>query len=58
MDYKKLREKKDYTQEYVAIKVGISLYTYQLIERGITQTPRKETLTKLKEILNNGNTSN
>jgi len=53
MDFLKARKKKQLTQEEVARKAGISLYTYQLIERGSTAKPREKTLTKLKEILNN-----
>jgi len=58
MKLKKLREKMGLSQEQVARKAGISLYAYQLIERGTTAAPRTATLKKLKEILGNGKTSN
>jgi len=55
MDFLKARKEKKLSQEEVARKAGISLYAYQLIERGSTKNPRSETLNKLKEILNNEN---
>ncbi len=54
MDLKKTREDKGLTQRYVAIKAGLSLNGYQLIESGLTKNPRPETLKKIKEILTNG----
>jgi len=48
---KQLRKEKKLTQMEIAIKVGISLVAYQLIERGVTKTPRKETLKKIKKVL-------
>lgn len=52
MDFLKARKKKGYTQEETARRAGISLMAYQLIERGSTKNPRKETLNSLKGILN------
>ena len=54
MNYKKLRKKQKLTQSEVAIKVGISLVTYQLIERGVTQNPNPKTVKRLDAILNKG----
>ena len=51
MNYKKQREKRNLTQSEVAIKVGLSLQGYQLIERGVTQNPRPKTLNKIEKIL-------
>jgi len=52
MNYKKLRKKKKFTQSDVAIKVGISLMAYQLIERGVTKNPNPKTLKMLNTVLN------
>jgi transcriptional regulator with XRE-family HTH domain len=43
MNYKEKRKKLKLTQGAVALKLGISLVAWQLIERGITKTPRRET---------------
>ena len=43
MNYKEKRKKLKLTQMEVALKLGISLVAWQLIERGITKTPRRET---------------
>ena len=43
MNYKEKRKKLKLTQMEVALKLGISLVAWQLIERGITKTPRCET---------------
>jgi len=53
MDYKQLRKEAGLTQADVAYAVGISLVGYRLIECGVTQSPRTETLEKLKELLKN-----
>lgn len=58
MDFLKARKKKGYTQEETAQRAGISLMAYQLIERGTTRNPRKQTLNRLKEILGNETTGN
>jgi len=50
LNYEEKRIKMKLTQEQVAQKLGISLYGYQLIERGTTKNPRKETLKKMKEL--------
>lgn len=50
MDLKKRRKKLELTQTDVAKAVGVSLYTYQLWERGVT-TPFPENLVKLKTVL-------
>lgn len=41
------RKKKKMTQETVAKGVGLSLYAYQLIERGTTKNPHPNTIKKL-----------
>ena len=51
MNYLKERKKRNITQLDVALKVGISLVTYQLIERGITKTPAKKTVEKIEKLL-------
>lgn len=38
------------TQDYVAKTLGISVYTWQLIERGITKTPKEETQKKIDKL--------
>jgi transcriptional regulator with XRE-family HTH domain len=43
MNYKEKRKKLKLTQGAVALKLGISLVAWQLIERGTTKTPRRET---------------
>lgn len=50
LNYKKKREKMGLTQEYVASKVGLSVYAWQLIERGNTKKPRKETQKKIDKL--------
>lgn len=51
MNYKELRKKQKLTQIQVASKVGVSLMTYQLWERG-AMNPKPENLEKLKLVLN------
>lgn len=50
LNYKKKRLKMGFTQEEVASKLGISLYAWQLVERGSTKTPRKETQKKINKL--------
>jgi len=50
LDIKSLRLEKKLTQIDVAKKVGVSLTSYQLWERGVT-TPTEENLKKLYEVL-------
>ena len=45
------RKEAGLTQMMLAVKVGVSLMTIQLWERGVT-TPKEENLSKLKEVLN------
>jgi len=47
MNYKEKRKQLKLSQMQVALKLGISLVTWQLIERGITRTPRRETQEKI-----------
>ncbi len=47
MNYKKARKKLNMNQEQVAQKIGISLYAWQLIERGSTKKPHPENQKKL-----------
>lgn len=49
MNYKDLRKKNGFTQIDVALKVGVSLTTYQLWERGVSN-PTPENLAKLKVV--------
>jgi len=51
MNYLKERKKRNLTQADIAKTVGISLMTYQLIERGITKTPAKKTVEKIEKLL-------
>lgn len=51
MNYLKERKKRKLTQSDVAIHAGISLFTYQLIEKGVTKNPREKALKKIEEIL-------
>lgn len=51
MNMKEKRKKRGFTQSHVAIKVGLSLQGYQLIERGVTRNPKKETLKKIMAVL-------
>jgi transcriptional regulator with XRE-family HTH domain len=50
MSFKDRRKKLSLTQTDVAKAVGVSLYTYQLWERGVA-TPIPENLKKLKSVL-------
>ena len=50
MDIRKLRTQLGLTQSEVANKCGVSLYTYQLWERG-NNKPNPENLKKLKKVL-------
>lgn len=52
-DLKMLRTKRKLTQMDVCIKVGVSLLTYQLWERGIT-TPNEQNYEKLNEVFKGG----
>ena len=51
MNYLKQRKKKGLSQSEVAIKAGLSLQGYQLIERGVTKNPRPETLKRIEKLL-------
>lgn len=51
MNYLKERKKRKITQLDVALKVGISLVTYQLIERGITKKANPKTIEKIEKLL-------
>lgn len=51
MNYKKERKKKRLTQSQVAIASGISLMSYQLIERGVTKNPHPDNLKAIKAVL-------
>ena len=48
---RELRKEAGLTQMMLAVKVGVSLMTIQLWERGVT-TPKEENLSKLREVLN------
>ena len=48
---RELRKEAGLTQMTLAVKVGVSLITIQLWERGVT-TPKTENLNKLREVLN------
>ena len=48
---KKLRNKKDWSQERLAREAGISYITLVKIERGNIQNPKLETLIKLAKAL-------
>ena len=50
MDIKKLRKGKNLSQMDLAAKVGVSLVTIQLWEKGVT-TPNPENMEKLKNAL-------
>jgi transcriptional regulator with XRE-family HTH domain len=50
---KGLRTEKGLTQIDVAVKVGVSLTSYQLWERGASE-PSPENLKKLEEVLGKG----
>lgn len=50
-DLRELRKQACLTQMELAVKVGVSLMTIQLWERGVT-TPREENMNKLKEVFN------
>ncbi len=49
--YKEARIKLGLSQMEVALKIGVCLMTYQLIEKGVTKHPRVETVQKLHELL-------
>jgi transcriptional regulator with XRE-family HTH domain len=51
LNYKKAREKKGFSQAYVASKVGLSIPGYRNIEDGVTKNPREETLKKIEKLL-------
>ena len=48
---RKLRKEKDYSQEYVALKLGISQGTYQRIESGNAEKVDIDTIIKIAEVL-------
>lgn len=50
MDIKKIRTHLGYTQTDLAIKVGVSLSSLRMWEKGVTK-PNEENLKKLKEVL-------
>jgi transcriptional regulator with XRE-family HTH domain len=50
MDLKKARKSKGFTQIDVAVKVGVSLTSYQLWERGVSK-PNPDNYFKLIEVL-------
>jgi DNA-binding XRE family transcriptional regulator len=50
--YKEARKRLGLSQMEVALKIGVCLMTYQLIEKGVTKHPRVETVRKLHELLN------
>jgi len=50
MNYKKLRKKLNMNQEDVAQKLGLSLYAWQLIERGTTKKPHPENQKKIDRL--------
>jgi|FLOH01.1.fsa_nt_gi transcriptional regulator with XRE-family HTH domain len=50
MNYKKARKKLNMNQEQVAQKIGISLYAWQLIERGSTKKPHPENQKKIDRL--------
>jgi len=52
-DLRERRIKQGLTQVNVAVKVGVSLTTYQLWERQVGQ-PSPENLKKLEEVLGDG----
>ncbi len=52
MDIRKKRKNLGLTQIELAIRVGVSLMTIQLWERGVT-TPAEENAIKLKNVLDN-----
>ena len=47
---KELREEKGYTQMDVAVKVGVSLTSIRMWEKGVTE-PKPENKDKLKKVL-------
>ena len=47
---RKIRNAKDYTQEYVSMQLGITMSAYSKIERGITD-PSLSRMMKIAEIL-------
>ena len=51
LNYGKLRRIKGLTQSEVAVKIGMSLMGYQLIERGITKNPDADNLKALERLL-------
>lgn len=48
---KKIRERKNLTQDDVARAAGIPLATYRAIERGISKHPRYDTISKIARAL-------
>lgn len=51
MNIKELRKAKDLTQIELAKRVGVSMMTIQLWERGVTK-PNEDNYKKLMEVLN------
>lgn len=51
MKLKETRLEKGMGQADVAIKVGVSLSSYRMWEKGVTK-PNEENMAKLKEVLN------
>lgn len=49
---KESRERKGYSQTYVALYCNVSLAAYQRWENGVTKYIKKENYAKLAEILN------
>jgi DNA-binding XRE family transcriptional regulator len=47
---KKLREQKDYTKEFMASQLKVSIYTYKAYEWG-TRTPTAKSISELSDIL-------
>lgn len=50
MNYKEKRKALKMTQMEIALKLHVSLVTWQLIERGITKKPSKETQAGIDEL--------
>ena len=50
MNYKEKRKALKMTQMEIALRLHISLVTWQLIERGITKNPSKETQSGIDEL--------
>lgn len=49
-ELRRIRKEKGLTQPQVAVAIGVSVYTYQLWEKGVT-TPKPENMQKLKQVL-------